>query len=46
VKTIDGVYEAKGVPTTLILSGGGKVNLPPVGNSLGNSIRAWLKNST
>jgi len=45
VKAIDGVYEAKGVPTTLILSGGRKVNLPLVGNDLGNSIRAWLKQS-
>lgn len=46
VKAIDGVYEAKGVSTTLILSGGRKVNLPVVGSSLGNSIRAWLKQST
>ena len=43
VTDIAGVYEAKGVPTTLLLSGGRQVSLPPVGSSLGNSIRAWLK---
>jgi len=46
VTDIAGVYEAKGVPTTLLLSGGRRVSLPPVGSSLGNSIRAWLKHSS
>jgi uncharacterized integral membrane protein len=43
---IAGVHEAKGVSTTLLLSDGRKVNLPEVGRSLGNSIRAWLKYSS
>ena len=42
---IAGVYEAKGVATTLLLADGTKVNLPSVGNSIGNSIRSWLKRS-
>jgi hypothetical protein len=46
VQTIDGVYEAKGMPTTVILSDGKKIRLPPVGSSLANSIRAWLKQSS
>jgi hypothetical protein len=46
VTNIAGVEEAKGVPTTLILSDGRGVKLPPVGSSLGNSIRAWLKHSS
>ena len=46
VTDIAGVEEAKGVPTTLILSDGRGVKLPPVGSSLGNSIRAWLKHSS
>lgn len=40
------VAEGKGMPTTLRLADGRKVRLPPVGNSLGNSIRAWRKHST
>lgn len=43
VTDIAGVEEAKGVPTMLILSDGRGVKLPPVGSSMGNSIRAWLK---
>ena len=46
VADIAGVEEAKGVPTTLVLSDGRGVKLPPVGSSLGNSIRAWLKHSS
>ena len=42
---IVGVEEAKGTPTTLTLTDGRCVPLPPVGSSLGNSIRAWLKSS-
>jgi hypothetical protein len=40
------VAEGKGMPTTLRLADGRKVRLPPVGNSLGNSIRAWRKHTT
>jgi len=43
---IAGVEEAKGVPATLLLSDGRWVRLPPVGSSLGNSIRAWLKHTS
>ncbi len=39
------VEEAKGVPTAILLTDGRWVKLPGVGNSLGNSIRAWLKHS-
>ena len=46
VADIAGVEEAKGVPTTLILSDGRGVKLPPVGSSPANSIRAWLKHSS
>jgi len=46
VTDIAGVEEAKGMPTTLILSDGRGVRLPPVGSSLGNSIRAWLKHTS
>ncbi len=45
VTNIAGVEEAKGLPTTLILSDGRWVKLPSVGSSLGNSIRAWLRHS-
>jgi hypothetical protein len=37
--------EAKGSPTAILLVDGRWVKLPSVGNSLGNSIRAWIKNS-
>jgi hypothetical protein len=40
---IAGVEEAKGSPTFLLLKDGRAVKLPTVGNSLGNSIRAWLR---
>jgi hypothetical protein len=43
VADIVGVGEGKGVPTSIRLADGRWVKLPPVGNSLGNSIRAWLK---
>ena len=46
VTDIAGVEEAKGIPTILLLSDGRLVRLPPVGSSLGNSIRAWLKHSS
>ena len=37
------VEEGKGGPTSIQLMSGRWVKLPPVGSSLGNSIRAWLK---
>lgn len=40
---IDSVQEAKGVSPTLLLKDGRWVKLPAVGSSLGNSVRAWLK---
>jgi hypothetical protein len=40
---IDGIKEAKGVAPTLLLKGGRWVKLPVVGSDLGNSVRAWLK---
>jgi hypothetical protein len=43
---ITGVEEGKGVPTYIILANGRGVALPPVGSSIGNSIRAWLRHST
>jgi hypothetical protein len=43
VADIVGVGEGKGVPTSIRLADGRWVHLPPVGSSLGNSIRAWLK---
>lgn len=39
------VEEAKGVPTVILLANGQWVRLPGVGDSMGNSIRAWLKQS-
>ena len=39
------VAEAKGAPTSIGLADGRWVSLPAVGSSLGNSIRAWLKQS-
>ncbi len=39
------VEEAKGVPTAILLANGQWVRLPGVGDSIGNSIRAWLKQS-
>ena len=42
---IAGVYEAKGVPTMLLLADGKRVELPSVGSDIGNSIRSWLKHS-
>lgn len=43
---ISRVEEAKGVPTVIILADGRVIRLPPVGNGIGNSIRAWLKHSS
>jgi len=40
---ITGVQEAKGVSPVLLLTNGRWVSLPSVGDSIGNSIRAWLK---
>jgi hypothetical protein len=40
---IDGIAEAKGTPPALLLKGGRWVKLPLVGDDLGNSVRAWLK---
>jgi len=42
---ITGVEEGKGMPTYIILATGRGVALPPVGSSMGNSIRAWLRHS-
>ncbi len=39
------VEESKGAPTAILLVDGRWVKLPGVGSSLGNSIRAWLKQS-
>ena len=43
---ITGVEEGKGIPTYIILASGRGVALPPVGSSMGNSIRAWLKHAS
>jgi len=43
LREITKVEEAKGSPTAIRLADGRWVILPSVGNSLGNSIRAWLK---
>jgi hypothetical protein len=40
-----GVHEAKGVATTVLLADGRRISLPDLGQSPGNSIRAWLKRS-
>lgn len=40
---IERIEEAKGVPPSLLLKGGRWVKLPSVSNSLGNSVRAWLR---
>jgi hypothetical protein len=40
---IERVEEAKGVPPALLLRDGRWVKLPSVAASLGNSVRAWLK---
>jgi hypothetical protein len=39
------VEEARGVSPAVLLEDGRWVQLPPVGSSIGNSIRAWLKNA-
>lgn len=43
IADIDGISEAKGVPPALRLKDGRWVKLPSIGNSLGNSVRAWLR---
>jgi len=43
IADIESVSEAKGVPPVLRLRNGQRVKLPSVGSSLGNSVRAWLK---
>ena len=40
---IAGIAEAKGTPPSLRLRDGRWVKLPSVSNSLGNSVRAWLR---
>jgi hypothetical protein len=40
---IDGIREAKGASPMLLLKGGRWVKLPVVTSGLGNSVRAWLK---
>jgi hypothetical protein len=40
---IIGVGEAKGVQMAIKLTDGCWVKLPPVGSSLGDSIRGWLR---
>jgi len=43
VADIERISEAKGVPPALRLKNGQRVMLPSVGSSVGNSVRAWLK---
>ena len=43
ISEIERVEEARGVPVVLVLRTGRGVRLPPVGSSVGNSIRAWLR---
>lgn len=45
IADIERVEEAKGCPTAILLKDGRWVKLPSVGSNLGNSIRAWLKQS-
>lgn len=45
IQGITGVGEGKGVATSIFLADGRVVRLP-VGDSIGNSIRAWLKHSS
>ena len=42
---IESVYEAKGVPSALVLTGDRIVKMPDIGPSFGNSVRAWLKSN-
>ena len=42
-RDIAGIAEEKGTPPSLRLRDGRWVKLPSVTNSLGNSVRAWLK---
>jgi len=43
IADIERISEAKGVPSVLRLRNGRRVTLPSVGSSVGNSVRAWLK---
>jgi hypothetical protein len=43
IADIERISEAKGVPPALRLRNGQRVILPSVGSSVGNSVRAWLK---
>jgi hypothetical protein len=43
IAEIDRIEEAKGVSPVLVLKDRRVVTLPSVGSSLGNSVRAWLK---
>jgi hypothetical protein len=45
IADIESIAEAKGVPSALRLRNGQRVKLPSVGSSVGNSVRAWLKQS-
>lgn len=45
VEAIDRIEEAKGCPPALLLKDGTSAKLPSVGNSVGNSVRSWLKHS-
>ena len=45
IAEIDTIEEAKGCPPALLLKDGRSVKLPSVGDSVGNSVRAWLKQS-
>lgn len=40
------VAEAKGAPASIQLANGRWVKLPMIGSNVGNSVRAWLKEST
>lgn len=42
---IQGIEEAKGSPAAILLKNGRWVKLPLVGSNVGNSVRAWLRQS-
>ena len=43
IADIERIEEAKGGPPAILLKQGRWVKLPSVGSSVGNSVRAWLK---
>jgi hypothetical protein len=45
VSDIDRIEEAKGSPPMLLLKDGRWLRLPSISANLGNSVRAWLKQS-